>query len=145
MDRSLEALDHVVRLGEGQLARELDVERDLVGAPHAHHAHVVDLAHLGHRRRGRGGLLAQTALGRDRLDVHDDVGVAQRLAHELLHGIGGRVRLADALVRRDADHEVREVAPGRVADADAAQLERLAQAGERRPDPALRIGRTSGP
>ena len=88
----------------------------------------MDLAHLGHRRRGRGRALAQPALRRGRLDVDDDVGVAERARDELLDRVGGRVRLADALVGRDADDEVGEVAAGGVADAHAAQLDRLAQA-----------------
>ena len=58
--RGLQALDHVVRLGEAELARELDVQRQLVGVADAHHAHVVDLADLGHggaprRSRARAG------------------------------------------------------------------------------------------
>ena len=101
----------------------------------------MDLAHLGHGRRRGGRALAQAALGRDRLDVDDDVGVAERLADEVLDRVGGRVRLADALVGRDADDEVGEVAARGVADADAAQLERLAQAGERGADRALGVGR----
>ena len=47
---------------------------------------------------------------------------------ELLDLVRRRVRLADALVGGDPDNEVGEVAPGGVADAHAAQLERLAQA-----------------
>ena len=55
--------------------------------------------------------------------------------------VGGGVRLDDALVGRDADDEVGEVAARGVARAHPPQLERLAQAGERRADLRLGVGR----
>ena len=78
-DQGLEPLDHAVRLGERELARQLHVQRQLVALGQVHHAHVVDLAHLGHARRGRRGQLAQVAGRLARLDVDDHVGARQRL------------------------------------------------------------------
>ena len=60
--------------GERQLARQLHVQRQLVAVGQLHHAHVVDLAHLGSAQRRGGGALAQVPGRLGRLDVDDDVG-----------------------------------------------------------------------
>jgi hypothetical protein len=90
-------------------------------------------SHRIHRAIGMGG---------DRVVAHlAGDAVAQGVGDEVLDGVRRRVRLAHALVGRHADHEIGEVVAGGMADAHAAQLHRLAQGGEGRADPALRVAR----
>ena len=117
LDRLLDLARDGVRLVERELARQLQVQRDLGSPVDAQDADVVDLAHArnAHRRRMR-------ELARDRvllggLDVDDDVRLrAARAESPSSTRVGGRVPLPDRRARRDRDHDVGEVAPGRRAD-----------------------------
>ena len=69
------------------------------------------------------------------LDVDDDVAPRQRALDRLLDRVGRRMPLADAGVRRDADDDVREVAPGRLAHPQPPQLDRRIQRRDRQRAP----------
>ena len=107
----------------GRLARQLDVQRELVAAVEVHHAHVVDLAHAGHVQRRRRRALAQVALRLGGLDVDDDVGAGQLGAHRVLDGVGDACAWTSPASGASADDEVDEVRAGRVAHAHAAGLD----------------------
>jgi hypothetical protein len=73
--------------------------------------------------------------------VDDDVRVGQRVLDGLLHRIGGRMALADRGPRRDADHDVGEVAAGGLAEPQAPQLDRRVHACDRPARGLLRLVR----
>ena len=102
-----------MRVLEGQVCRELQVQRDLGAVLGSQHRKIVDLAHLRHVLRRGQGPLAQRGLVFLRLDVDDDVALRQRLVDRRLDRVRRGVALADCGSRRDADDDVRELpAPG---------------------------------
>ena len=121
-DRSLDLLGDVVRLLERQVAGQLQVQRDLGAAVDREHVDVVHLAHA--RDAERGGLRAVADARRLlRLDVDDDVAPRQRALHRLLDAVRGSVPLPDRGARRDADHDVRELAAAGLAHPQALELD----------------------
>ena len=62
----------------------------------------------GTRARGARPLVQRDLVG-GRLDVDDDVALGQRALNRRLDGVRRRVALPDGGLRRDADHDVREV------------------------------------
>ena len=80
----------------------------------------MDLAHLRHVERGYLRTLADLGLARRfRLDVDDDVRLGERPSNRILDGVCGGVPLRDSRVGRDADDDVDEVPPGRLAEPQA--------------------------
>ena len=119
-DRLLDVLGDPVRFVEGQVARELQVERDLRAPVDRQDVDVVDLAHARHVERGFLRTLANLGLaGRLRLDVDDDVRLGKRPPHRFLDGVCGGVSLRDGRAGRDADDDVDEVPSGRLAEPQA--------------------------
>ena len=94
-----------------EVARQLQVERDLERSIDVEHRQVVDLPHVRDRERRRENALANSAIASARLDVDDDVDSRESVEERLLHTIGGGVALADRGSRRDADDDVGEVLP----------------------------------
>ena len=140
-DRALDLLPDPVRSVEVEVARELQVERDLDPAVDVEHREVVDLAHVGDAERGRERPLADAPLIAAGLDVDDDVDVGQPLVQRRLHAIGGGVPLAHGGARRDPDHDIREVAAARLADPEPPQLDGRVETGDRAPGLVLRVER----
>jgi hypothetical protein len=72
----------------------------------------VDLAHATHRQRRRVRALAHRGVV-ERLDVDDDVAPGKCSLDGGLDSVGGRVPLAHRGARRNADHDVCELATAR--------------------------------
>ncbi len=72
--------------------------------------------------------------------MDDDVALRQRAVHGRLDRIRGRVALPHSGVRRDADDDVREVPPARLAHPQAAELHARLEPGDRRPRRLLGLG-----
>ena len=83
-NRALDLLGDVVRPFELEIARELQVERDLDATVHLEDDQVVDLAHLRNTQGRRQSTLTDLRIRAPRLHVHDDVGVGKPLAHRVL-------------------------------------------------------------
>ncbi len=113
-DRTLDLLRDRVRLLERQVPGQLQVQRELRVTADVDDGQVVDLPHARDGERGRVGALPDRRLVSERLDVHDDVGLGQRPVHGVLDGVGRGMPLPDRGARRDADHDVGEVAAGRL-------------------------------
>ena len=93
-DRPLHLGRDLVRLLQRQLARELEVQRDLRPRPDLQDGQVVDLAHPWHTL-GRGErALGELRVPARRLDVNNDVAAWQRVVDGGLHSVGGRMALA---------------------------------------------------
>ena len=123
-DRLLHLLGDIVRLVERERPRQLEVQRDFGAAPDLDHVHVVDLAHASDLQRGRLHPLAQRRLRRGlRLDVDDDVRLWERAAHGVLDVVRCGVPLSDGRAGRHADHDVDEMEPGRLPEAQAAEAD----------------------
>ena len=76
-----------------------------------------------------------------RLDVDDDVALGQSALHGGLDGVRGGMTLPDARIRRDADDDVREVAPRGLPHAQAPELHLRLQPLDRRARSLLGVGR----
>ena len=125
LDRPLDLLGDRVRLLERELARQLEVERELGAAVDGDDRDVVHLANARDvERRGMRALAHVGVGGLDRLDVDDDVRFRQRRLHRALDRVGRRVALADGGAVVDADDDVREHAPRRLPHAQPPQLHR---------------------
>ena len=85
----------LVRLLELEVARELQVQRDLDAPVHVEHREVVDLANVGDAERGRERPLADAALAAARLHVDDDVDVGKAFAKGVLDPVRGSMPLAN--------------------------------------------------
>ena len=94
-DLALDLLRDLVRLLEREVARQLQVERELRVPVERDDAEVVDLPHARHAQRRGVGALAQRRVALPRLDVDDDVDPRQRALERLLDPVGRRVSLAD--------------------------------------------------
>ena len=77
-DRALDLLGDLVRLVERQIARELEVQRELARAAERDDAEVVDLADVRHGQRRRVRALAERGVRPAGLDMDDDVAAGQR-------------------------------------------------------------------
>ena len=132
-----------MRVVERQVAGELQVERQLGAAVGAQHGQVVDLPHLGHAQGGGEGPFTERALVALRLDVDDDVALRQRLVDGGLDGVRRRVTLPDGGARRNADHDVGELAPRRLPHPQAPQLDPGLQTRDRGARSLLRLGRSA--
>ena len=139
LDRPLDLLGDRVRLLEREVAGKLEVERELGAAVDRDDRDVVHLAHARHVERRSVRALAHGGVCLRRLDVDDDVRLRQRRLHRALDRVGRRVALADGRVVRDADHDVREHAPGRLTHAQAPQLHRGAEPDDRLACRLLRV------
>ena len=120
-----------MRLFQREVARQLQVERDLGPAVHDKHVDVVHLAHTPDVEGGRLRALADPG-GLARLDVDDNVAARQGRLHRCLDSVGGRVPLADAGARRNTDHDVCELAPAGLAHAQPLQVDSRLDARDRR-------------
>ena len=130
-----------MRLVERELARQLEVERDVEAVGKLDHGQVVDLADARDRHRGLAHALAQRRLGPGRLDVDDDVASGQRGVDGRLDAVRDGVALADRSAGRDADHDIGERAPGRLPQAQAPHLDGRVERGDRGPRRTHGIGR----
>ena len=123
-------------------AGDLEVEAELGALPHPQRGHVVDLAHLGHAERRRRRLLAQRAEEIAlRLDVHDDVAAGQLPLDRLLDRARDRVAVRDPGVGGHADHDVGEVVPAGLADAQPVQRRADVERLDRTPGAVLGVAR----
>ncbi len=114
-DRLLDALGDAVSLVESQVARQLQVERDLGAPVDGQDVDVVDLAHVGHMERRILRAVADLGVrGRLRLDVDDDVRLGKRAPNGILDVVCSGVALRDGRAGRDADDDVHEVPSGRL-------------------------------
>ena len=93
-DLALDLRGDVVRLREGERARELEVERDLGAIARAEDGDVVDLAHARNPERGGECALGDRSAGLRRLDVDDDVRPRDGPLDRLLDRVGGGMALA---------------------------------------------------
>ena len=98
-DRALDLLGDRVRLVEREVARQLQVERDVEAVRELDHGEVVDLAHPRDRHRRLAHPLAQRRLGAGGLDVDDDVAARERALHSRLDAVGDGMALADGGAR----------------------------------------------
>ena len=106
------------------------------------HADVVDLAHARHAIAAACAQLARDRVLVGRLDVDDDVRLRQRPLDRRLDRVRGGVPLPDRRARRDADHDVGELAAGRLsASAVAAARPAGSIAAIAAPRRLLRVGR----
>ena len=132
-DRPLDLLGDRVRLVERQLARQLEVERDVEAVGQLDHRQVVDLADARDRHRRLAHPLAQCRLDTGGLDVDDDVAAGERSVHGLLDAVGDGMALTHGGARGDADHDVGERAAGRLAQPEPAHLDRRIERRDRGP------------
>ena len=95
------------------------------------HGEVVDLPHLRHRHRRLPHPLAQGRLGACRLDVDDDVAAREGALHRLLDAVCDGMPLPDGRSRGDADDDVGEGPPRRLAEPQAPHLDRRIELGDR--------------
>ena len=121
-----------MRLLEREVARELEVERDLVRIAEVDDADVVHLAHARDAERRHRRALAERLLARLGLDVDDDVALRQRPLDGGLDRVGGRVALADGGSGGHADDDVHEVLPAGLAHPQPLQVHRRLDPGDRR-------------
>ena len=91
------------------------MERDRRAVADVEDGDVVHLAHAADGERGGMGAVADARVVLHRLDMDDHVALGKRALDRVLDRVGDRVPLADGGARRDRDHDVGEVAPGRVA------------------------------
>ena len=141
-DRGLDLLRDVVRLVEREVARQLEVERDLDAPVDVENHEVVDLAHVRDRERRREHTLADRHRRPARLDVDDDVDPRQGVVQGALDAVGRGVALADGGAGGDADDDVREVLAARSAEAEPTQLHGWIEPRDRMAcDPASLLGR----
>ena len=118
LDRALDLLGDRVRLLEGEIAGQLQMERELGSAVDRDDGDVVHLADARNvERRGVRALAHVGVGGADRLDVDDDVGFRKRRLHRALDRVGRRVALTDRGAVVDTDDDVCEEAPRRLAHA----------------------------
>ena len=126
----------------GEVARELQVERDLDAPVDVEHRQVVDLAHVRDGERGGEDAFANPAVAAARLDVDDDVDPRERVVQRLLDAVGRRVALADRGSRRDADDDVGEVLPSRSPQPEPPELDgRIERRDRPARDPRVVLGR----
>ena len=92
----------------------------------------MDLAHAADRQGRAAGALAQVARGLVGLDVDDDVAAGQGVPDRGLDRVGDGVALADGRVGADADHDVDEVPARRLAQPQAAHVDRRLGLGDGR-------------
>ena len=115
-DRRLDLRGDLVRLVEGELPGELQVERDLrCGRRRAStRRRCGSRARRDPKGRGERALPQCGCLLGARLDVDDDVAPGRALLDAVLDRVGDRVSLRDRRARLDADDDVGEMAPGRL-------------------------------
>ena len=140
-DRALDLRGDGVRLVEGEVAWELQVERELRRVVHGHDAQVVHLAHARHAHGRRVCTLAHRQIAGFGLDVDHDVRVRQHALHRPLDRVRRRVSLADRGSGRNADHDVCEMPPRRLTHAQAAELHGRLHALDREPGGLVRSHR----
>ena len=102
---------------------------------------VVGLHHQRLGERDREDSVAQVQSAAPWLDVHDDVRAGQRLLDGILDRARRLMALDDRLPRRHSDYDVGEVAPRRLAQAQAAQLDVAAELRDRPLGRLARLGR----
>ena len=130
-----------MRLLERQVAGQLQVQRDLRAA--------VDVEHVTLWISRTRGTPSAAACARSRSASSSSAGstwtttsLPGSAVERGLDRVRGGVSLADRRARRDADHDVREVAAGRLAHAQPARaLTGGLDAGDRLPRGFLRVGR----
>ena len=130
-DRLLDALGDLVRRAEVEVGGELQVQRHAQRVPLLEDRDVVDFLDERLRQGDREHALAQLEAARPGLDVNDHVAAGQRRLHGLLDEVGGAVRLDHRLARRYAHDHVGEVAARGLAQAQAAELDFVAEVGDR--------------
>ena len=89
----LHVLRDRMRVGEREVAGQLQVERHLGSVDGVDQRQVVELAHVGDGHRRRLDALADLRLRRRRLDVDDDVAFREHALHRVLDAIGRGVAL----------------------------------------------------
>ena len=140
-NRALDLLGDVVRPFELEIARELQVERDLDATVHLEDDQVVDLAHLRNTQGRRQSTLTDLRIRAPRLHVHDDVGMGKPLAHRVLDPVRRGMALADGGAGRDPDDDVCEVPTTRFTHAEPPELDRRVERVDRGPGRILRVDR----
>ena len=134
-----------MRAAQVEVGRELQVQRDAGALAVLEDGDVVGLLDERLRQGDREHAVAQVQAAAAWLDVHDDVAPGQRLLDGLLDAIGGAMALDHRLSGRDRDDDVGEVAAGRLAQAQAAQLDVGAEFGDRPLGGGAGLGRACGP
>ena len=140
-NRALDLLGDVVRPFELEIARKLEMERDLDAPVHLEDGQVVDLAHLRNAQGCRQSALTNLRIRAPRLHVHDDVGMGKPLADRVLDPVRRSMALADRGAGRDPDDDVREVPAARLAHAEPPELDRRVERVDRRTGRVLRVDR----
>ena len=144
-DRPLDLRGDVVRLLEREVARKLQVKRDLVRVAEVDDADVVHLSHARHGERRHGRPLAERLLPGLGLDVDDHVALGQRPLNRVLDRVGGRVALADRGSGGHADHDVHEVTSAGLAHPQPLQVHRRLELRRSRRGRRLRRPPARGP
>ena len=129
-DRALDLLGDVVRVLQCEIARELQMERDLHTPVDLEDAQVVDLPHLRHAERGRQHSLADLRVRVARFYMYDYVGIGKALTYRVLDPVRRCMALSNRGTRSDPDDDVREVPAARLAHAEAPELHRRVQRGD---------------
>ena len=114
-DRGLDLLGDVVCPVEREVARKLQMERDLDVPVHVQHGQVVQLAHVRHGERRGQDTFAKCRVAALGFDVHDDVDPGKCIVQRVLDAVRRGVPLTDGRPRRDADDDVREALSSRAA------------------------------
>ena len=117
------------------------MQRDLDASVDSDEAKVVHLADARHGERRRVHALAQGGLALGGLDVDDDVALGQRAMQSFFDRVRRGVPLTDGRVRRDADDDVREMAPACLAHPQSAELNGGPHPGDRSARRSLGIDR----
>ncbi len=130
-DRPLDPLGYLMRRTELQVRRELQVQGDARRALLLEDDDVVGLLDERLGKSDRKDPVAQVQTRAARLDVDHDVAPGQHALDRALHQVRGAVPLDHRLPGRDAHDHVSEVAAGRLAQPQPADLDVLAEAGYR--------------
>ena len=121
-DRLLDPAGGLRSLAQRQVGREVQVQRHVDRPVLFEDRDVVSLQHERLRERDRKHAIAQIQSPSPRLDMHDDVTSGQRVLERRLDLVGGLMSLDHRLPRRDRDDHVGEVASGRLAQPQPAEL-----------------------
>ena len=114
----------VVCAVEREVARKLQVERDLDAAVDVEHGQVVDLPHMRDGERGGEDALAECRRRSPRGSTWTTTSIpGSASCSASLDAVRGRVALADRGSGRDPDDDVREVLPSRPAQSEPAELD----------------------
>ena len=138
--RRLNTFSHVVGVRKWDIRIQLQVQRHADAAVVAVDGDVVHVANERFGERGGQGAVAQAEALASRLEVHDNLAVWQRPAHCRFDLLADLLPLNGRLSRRDRDDGIGEILAARLANAQPAKVDVIAQVGNRGVCAGVRFG-----